>query len=112
MSSTYGTKTFYYQTFKELVEQEYVEKRTFRKPKKKVQMIDKEVRETDEQLWKRINEFIQNYNLTIINFETVVRTLLPVGNWAPTYQNIYNDNRGKNEIIGYRLFYNQGKTSK
>jgi len=64
------------------------------------------IRETDEEIWKRINAYIDLHKLVIINFEAIYNYKITTGGDFCQQERITNDNIvGCDNIIGYRLFY-------
>lgn len=70
--------------------------------------VDKEVKETDCQLWKRIDDFVNENQVVVINIETITRSSFCTGG-RPERVYICNQDAdftyAWNNIIGYRVFY-------
>jgi len=60
------------------------------------------IKENHEQIWDRINKFIIQRNLTIINFEAIYKCDFRGGGGGDYCYNISISN---NDIIGYRMYY-------
>ena len=105
MSYIYSTKNFYYQTIKKQKKKIVTEYFLFKACEQKEIMVDKEVQETDEELWTRINQFIKINQVDIINIESIITYIFSRGGEFTEPVRISSDNINKCKIIGYRLFY-------
>lgn len=96
----YTVAHFYYKYFDLIVDESFKKKKStlFGSKSKKIERI----KETDEQLWNRINDVINEYATTIISIETIWSCTITVGGESQTKTNIHNNN-----TIGYKIFYVQ-----
>jgi hypothetical protein len=60
--------------------------------------------EKDEELWKRINEWLLSKNAKVINFETLIKQKhLGYDGYLNYFTHNYTFNG--NQVVGYRIFY-------
>lgn len=71
----------------------------FGKSEQKEKTLVEYKKETDKQIWKRINKYILEHNLKIINIETII------GSQYITGGPVSKDTISNNSIHGYRIFY-------
>lgn len=104
MNIEYGTINFYYKKITVQEKKICTKFHLFKRPEKIEKIVNKTKDETEKHIWKRINKCIQEDNLKVINIEAIVVNKFPA---RIPMENIYisNDNRGYNNIVGYRIFY-------
>jgi len=105
MDYEYGVGNFYYKSFIEQEKKEYTKFNFFGKNEKTEKLIDKKVKETEKQIWTRINEFIKKNKLEIINIESIVVYRFCSGGSIVGTEIISNDNKYGCEVIGHRIYY-------
>ena len=96
-----GVTCFYYKYF-EMEDTITCQTRPlFGKSKTKLQTVSKKIKETDKQLWIRINQYINEQKLEVINVESIYQCQLCTGGG-----NYCNTQPVTNKcVIGYRIFH-------
>ena len=99
---SYGLFNYYYNYFD--VEPDFIKldekKLSFFSKKKEPKQI--KVRETDEEIWKRINAHIDLHNLVVINFEAIYSCKIITGGDVCRRERVSNES-----VVGYRIFYKE-----
>ena len=90
--TSYGTISFFYSTLKNEYTITSQTRPLFGKSQTKLQTFHENVKETDEQLWDRINTHIKNNNWEAVSIESIYK--------SSNKSLITNKN-----VIGYRIFY-------
>ena len=101
----YGMTNFYYESHDVKEKKTYIKPRLFGGSYVKEEIVNKSVRETDEEIWKRINSFVARNKLTIINVESITVYKLESGGESGHTEYFSNDNTSGCKIVGYRIFY-------
>jgi len=97
---SYGVCCFYYKDFEteETVHEEV--KSLLGKTKQKLKTNKKKVRETAEELWHRINEYIKENHLEVITIESIFDSQFYTGGSYSMKQCVNNY-----DVSGFRIFY-------
>ena len=102
----YGAASFIHKIFITEEKIEYTKRRAFKKSVKEVKIISKKIPETDTQLWTRINDFVEEHGLVIINIETITTSEITTGGNVLKREYICNDDYGHHcKINGFRIFF-------